>query len=88
MLQAVEKIMDALDIETFFVCESEAEARVLMLNLLKGMGFTDVGIVFIEYASLGARVRGRAYIHRPADKYRWLLTKKELTSDDCHVGTT
>ena len=78
MLQSVEKIMDALDIETFFVCESEDDGRNLMLNLLKSMGFTDVDIVFIEYTSIGARVRGRAYIHRPADKYRWLLTKKKL----------
>lgn len=88
MLQSVEKILDALDIETFLVCESEEHGRNLMLNLLRSMGFTDVDIVFIEYISIGVRVRGRAYIHRPADKYRWILTQKEMIKDEhCDAGT-
>lgn len=72
MLESVAKIMDALDLETYFVCSSEDEGRALMLSLLKDFGFTDVDIVFIDYTGVGARVRGRAYVHRPSDKYAWL----------------
>ncbi len=73
MQKITEQIMDALDVETFFVCASEEEGRNLMLNLLKAWGFTDVGVVFAQYEGPGVRVRGRAYVYRPADKYRWLL---------------
>jgi len=73
MHRALEQVMDALDVETFFVCPTEEEGRRLMLGLLKEMGFKDVDIVFIEYEGPGVRVRGRAYVYRPADRYRWLL---------------
>lgn len=73
MLKAVEKVMDALDVETFFVCNTEEEGRNLMLAMLKAWGFTDVDVVFAQYEGPGVRVRGRAYVYRPADKYRWLL---------------
>ena len=76
-MKAVERVMDALDVETFFVCDSEEEGRALMLSLLKQWGFTDVDVVFAEYAGPGARVRGRAYVHRPADRYAWLLRDGE-----------
>lgn len=65
--------MDALDVETFFVCASEDEGRSLMLSLMKQWGFKDVDIVFAQYEGPGVRVRGRAYVYRPADKYQWLL---------------
>jgi len=68
-----EQIMDALDVETFFVCDTEQQGRNLMLTLLKNWGFTDVDIVFAEHEGPGVRVRGRAYTYRPADRYRWLL---------------
>ena len=74
MLRSLNQVMDALDIETFFVCQSEQEGRNLMLSLLKNIGFKDIDIVFAEYAGPGARIRGRAYVHRPADKYKWLST--------------
>ena len=74
MPKITEQIMDALDVETFFVCANEEEGRNLMLGLLKSWGFTDVSVVFARYEGPGARVRGRAYVYRPADKYRWLLT--------------
>lgn len=73
MTKAVEQIMDALDVETFFVCAGEEEGRLLMLSLLKEWGFTDVDVVFAQHEGPGVRVRGRAYVYRPADKYRWLL---------------
>ncbi len=73
MMKAIERVMDALDVETFFVCASEEEGRLLMLSLLKGWGFTDADVVFAQHEGPGVRVRGRAYVYRPSDKYRWLL---------------
>ncbi|MEN6412777.1 MAG: hypothetical protein ABFC84_08425 [Veillonellales bacterium] len=73
MLRSLNQVMDALDIETFFICQSEQEGKNLMLSLLTNMGFKDIDIVFAQYAGPGARIRGRAYVHRPADQYRWLF---------------
>ena len=67
-----DRILDGLDVETFFVCDDEAEGRRLMLGLLRQMGFTDTDVVFIQHAGPGARVRGRAYIQKPAAAYTWL----------------
>lgn len=72
MIDVRSKIMDALDVETYFVCDNEAQGRTMMLDMLKQMGFTDVDIVFAQHIGPGIRVRGRAYVHRPADKYGWL----------------
>lgn len=66
------QVMDALDLETFFICDNEQQGRSLMLALLKSWGFTDVDVVFVQHVGPGARVRGRAYVYRPADKYGWL----------------
>jgi len=71
-MKVLNKVMDALDIETFFLCKNELEGRNLMLDLLKNMGLKDVDIVFAEHIGPGTRVRGRAYVHRPADRYGWL----------------
>ncbi|MEW9699201.1 hypothetical protein [Paenibacillus sp. SI8] len=57
------KIMDAIDLETFFVCRDESEAKSLMLSLFSQIGFAAADVVFIQHEGLGARVRGRAYIH-------------------------
>lgn len=79
MQSPYEKVMDALDVETFFVCSSEEEGRSLMLALLKGWGFKDVDVVFAQHEGPGARIRGRAYIYRPADRYAWLsVPQKEV----------
>lgn len=77
MVKPVEKIMDALDVETFFVCATEEEGRNLLLAMLKSWGFTDVDVVFAQYEGPGVRIRGRAYVYRPADKYRWLLADEK-----------
>ncbi|MBO8168385.1 MAG: hypothetical protein H0Z35_04255 [Thermoanaerobacteraceae bacterium] len=64
--------MDALDIETFLVCKSEAEGKELALQLVKDMGIRDADVVFIQYKGPGARVRVRGYMHRPGVSYGWL----------------
>lgn len=77
-MEPLEQVMDALDVETFFICSGEAEGRELMLSLLKSWGFRDVDIVFAEYRGAGAQVRGRAYVYRSDDdKDQWLLGQKE-----------
>lgn len=73
MHEVVGQVMDALDVETFFVCDNESQGRSMMLSLLKHWGFTDVDVVFVQHEGPGVRVRGRAYIHRPADHYKWLF---------------
>ena len=73
MTNPLHQIMDALDVETFFVCDNEQQGRNLMLEMLKSWGFHDVDIVFAQHVGPGTRIRGRAYTYRPADKYAWLL---------------
>ena len=65
-------VLDALDVETFLVCMSEAEGKHLALTLMKDLGFQDVDVVFIRFQGSGVRVRVRAYINRPGDNYPWL----------------
>lgn len=72
-MQPLERVMDALDVETFFVCDNEQQGRNLMLAMLKSWGFTDVDVVFAQHVGPGVRIRGRAYVYRPADKYHWLV---------------
>ena len=76
MVDPLGQVLDALDVETFFVCENEAEGRSYMLSLLKKWGFSDVDIVFAQHEGLGVRVRGRAYVYRPADRYQWLAPRE------------
>lgn len=76
MRKSLDRIMDALDVETFFVCGSEEAGRKYMLSLLKEFGFKDVDIVFAQYEGPGVRVRGRAYVYRPADRYHWLRSEQ------------
>lgn len=71
-MKAAGMVMDALDIETFVACSSEDEAKRLMRELMAGMGLSETDIVFVDVAGPGARVRARAYIHRPGDSYGWL----------------
>lgn len=66
------RIMDAIDIETFFACKDEEEGRALTMQLLKRFGLKDVDIVFIQHEGPGARVRARGYIFRAGDHYGWL----------------
>ncbi|MFZ5634764.1 MAG: hypothetical protein ACOY40_18215 [Bacillota bacterium] len=80
MSRILDRIMDAMDIETFLVCTSEDEGRRLTLQFLKEIGFTDVDIVFIQFQGPGVRVRARAYVHRPGDSYGWL--KVDIEEED------
>jgi len=72
MTNPLTHVLDALDVETFFVCMNEAEGKHLALNLMKDLGFQDVDTVFVKFQGAGARIRVRAYINRPGDNYPWL----------------
>ena len=66
------KVADVLDVETFIVAGSEDEAKRTVMSMMETWGFSDIDFVFVEQHGLGAKVRARAYVHRPGDRYAWL----------------
>lgn len=72
MPPAMDRVVDAIDIETFLFSKSEAEAKELAEALAVEMNLPNADIVFLEQRGWGARVRLRVYAHRPGDHYRWL----------------
>ena len=69
---AMNRVMDALDVETFVACSSEDEAKRIVRDLMSGMGMPECDVVFVEMAGPGARIRARCYVHRSGDSYGWL----------------
>lgn len=76
MSKVLNKVMDAVDVETYFACKSEDEAKKLSMELMEELGFKDVNIVFVQFQGPGARVRIRGYIYKPGDSYGWLFDKE------------
>lgn len=72
MSTVYEKVLDAVDIETFLICEDEDEGKGLITKMLEDMGFKDINIVFIQHNGPGARIRARGYVHKSGDRYGWL----------------
>ena len=72
MGKALDRIVDALDIETFIACSSEEEAKQLAEGIIEELQLARGDIVFLEFQGWGARVRIRTYVHHPGDHYRWL----------------
>jgi hypothetical protein len=77
MKKALDRVVDAIDIETFLYCKSEKEAAELAEALVQELNLPHGDIVFLEYKAWGARVRIRSYIHHPGDHYRWMETEEE-----------
>ncbi len=71
-MQYMERILDAVDIETIILAREEGEAKGHMQKFMADLGFTDHDIVFLEQVGFGVRVRARAYVHRPGSPYGWL----------------
>ena len=46
--EILDRVMDALDVETFFVCRDEEEGKELARRLMGKLGFQDTDIVFAE----------------------------------------
>lgn len=72
MPNPIDRIIDAIDIETSLYAKSEEEARELAEGMLAALGLGRGDVVFLEQAGAVARVRLRAYVHHPGDRYRWL----------------
>lgn len=72
MAKALNKIMDALDIETYLVCSSAQEGRKLVQQLGEELNLGDLDIMFEEFDGYGMRVRLRKYVFKPGNKYNWL----------------
>lgn len=70
--EALARVADAIDIETFLVCETEEEAKEACLALLEALGLREGSVVFCEFNGPGARVRLRSYLSRPGKEYPWL----------------
>ncbi|HHY13451.1 MAG TPA: hypothetical protein GX526_02240 [Thermoanaerobacterales bacterium] len=78
MGNAFRQILDAVDIETYVICESESDCREIIYDVLKEIGFKDISIVFLEHNGAGARVRARGYIYKPGDTYDWLRNDRKV----------
>ena len=72
MLTARDQIVDALDIESFLLCESEKEAKELIAKLMLSLGIARHVIVSLDFNGPGAHFRVRAYMNKPGDHYTWL----------------
>ena len=68
---ALSRVVDAVDLEAFLLCESEEEAKRLSLQLLEELGFENGDIINLEFTGAGARVRLRGNVYKPGDKYHW-----------------
>ena len=72
MTTARDLIVDALDIESFLLCESEQEAKELIGKLMQSLGIARHVIVSLDFNGPGAHFRVRAYMNKPGDNYTWL----------------
>jgi hypothetical protein len=73
-----DRVMDAIDLETFLVCKDEEEGKKISMQIMNELGFNDISIVFIQHQGTGARVRIRGYIYKPGDHYGWLFEEKRI----------
>jgi hypothetical protein len=67
-----DQIVDALDVESFLLCESEQEAKDLIARLMQSMNITRHVIVSLDFNGPGAHFRVRGYMNKPGDRYTWL----------------
>ena len=72
MPNARDLLVDAMDIESFLLCEGEAEARDLISRLMQSLGLSRYVIVSLDFNGPGAHFRVRAYMNKPGDNYTWL----------------
>ena len=72
MTTARDTIVDALDIESFVLCESEKDAKELIARLMQSLGLPRHVIVSLDFNGPGAHFRVRAYMNKPGDSYTWL----------------
>ena len=73
-----DKVVDAVDVETVVLCNSEAEAKGIGMALLKELGFRDGDVVSVEFTGMSARLRLRGNVFKPGDHYTWEKQFKEF----------
>lgn len=76
MNSALERVMDAIDIETYIVCEDENEGKKFALQLGQEMNLGEIDIMYQEFDGYGVRLRLRKYVYKPGNMYKY-LTKEE-----------
>jgi hypothetical protein len=81
MTKAIERVADAIDIETYIICRDESEGKLLAMQLGRELNLGNVDVLFEEFDGYGIRVRIRKYIYRPGTRYRWLDMEQSITSD-------
>jgi len=72
MSSAFDRIMDAIDIETYIVCRDANEGKKYAMQLGKEMNLGEVDIMYQEFDGYGVRVRLRKYIYKPGGNYKYL----------------
>ncbi|HEX2980597.1 MAG TPA: hypothetical protein VHO48_10080 [Anaerolineaceae bacterium] len=77
MGKALDRVVDAIDVETFLMCKSEDEAKELAEELIRELNLNHGDIVFLEQKGWGARIRLRTYVNRAGDHYPWLAHGEE-----------
>lgn len=75
MNTAFERIMDAIDIETYIVCSDANEGKKYAMQLGREMNLGEIDIMYQEFDGYGVRVRLRKYIYKPGNNYNYLNDK-------------
>ena len=75
MNTAFERIMDAIDIETYIVCSDANEGKKYAMQLGREMNLGEIDIMYQEFDGYGIRVRLRKYIYKPGNNYTYLNDK-------------
>ncbi|HPI37462.1 MAG TPA: hypothetical protein PK397_05915 [Ignavibacteriaceae bacterium] len=73
---AFERIMDAIDIETYIVCSDANEGKKYAMQLGREMNLGEIDIMYQEFDGYGIRVRLRKYIYKPGNNYTYLNKEK------------
>ncbi len=76
MNSALERVMDAIDIETYIVCKDKNEGKKFALQLGQEMNLGEIDIMYQEFDGYGVRLRLRKYVYKPGNMYKY-LTKEE-----------
>lgn len=78
MTSALERVMDAIDIETYIVCRDENEGKKFALQLGQEMNLGEVDIMYQEFDGYGVRLRLRKYVYKPGNIYKYLNPEEKI----------
>lgn len=78
MNSALERVMDAIDIETYIVCKDENEGKKFALQLGHEMNLGEIDIMYQEFDGYGVRLRLRKYVYKPGNMYKYLTQEEKV----------